>query len=147
MKKAKILIIEDDKFLIKLYSDKLRRAGFEVVRAIAADEGLRKTLIEKPDLVILDLVLPRKSGFEILSEMKLNPKTRKIPVVILTNLGQESDIERGLDLGAVAYLVKTEFSVNQLPELIKEHLVKVKRLKAKRKTRVRRKLKTRRKRR
>ncbi|KPJ71354.1 hypothetical protein AMJ50_02590 [Parcubacteria bacterium DG_74_3] len=123
MKKTKILIIEDDKFLIKLYSDKLRREGFEVVEAISSEEGLNKVLMEKPDLVLLDLVLPRKSGFEILSEIKLNPKTKNIPVVILTNLGQESDIKRGLDLGAAAYLVKTDFSINQLPELIKEHLV------------------------
>jgi DNA-binding response OmpR family regulator len=127
MKKAKILIIEDDKFLMKLYSDKLRREKFEVVEAISSEEGLNKVFAEKPDLVILDLVLPRKSGFEILSEMKLNPETKDVPVVILTNLGQKSDIKRGLELGAAAYLVKTEFSVNQLPELIKEHLVKKKR--------------------
>lgn len=126
MEKAKILIIEDDKFLLKLYSDKLRREGFEVAGAISGEEGLNKVFGEKPDLVLLDLVLPQKSGFEILSEMKLNPETKDIPVVILTNLGQESDIQRGLELGAAAYLVKTEFSVNQLPELIKEHLVKAK---------------------
>ena len=127
MKKAKILIIEDDKFLIKLYSDKLRRAGFEVVEAISADEGLNKVFLEKPDLVILDLILPQKSGFEILSEIKLDSETKNIPVVILTNLEQESDVKRGLELGAAAYLIKTDFSISQLPELVKENLVRVKR--------------------
>ena len=127
MKKAKILIIEDDRFLIKLYSSKLQREGFEVMESISGEEGLNKILREKPDLVLLDLVLPQKSGFEILSEMKMNPETKDIPVIILTNLGQEPDVEKGLSLGASAYLVKTDFSVNQLPEIIKEHLVKAKR--------------------
>lgn len=125
-KKFKILIIEDDRFLLKLYSDKLRREGFDVVGSVAGEEGSSKVFSEKPDLVILDLVLPQKSGFEILSEMKLNPETKKIPVIILTNLGQESDIKRGLELGAEAYLVKTEFSINQLGELVKEYLAKAK---------------------
>lgn len=124
MKKAKILIVEDDKFLNKLYSDKLNRSGFYVLGTISAEEGLNRALMEKPDLILLDLVLPQKSGFEVLSELKLSPETKKIPVVILTNLGQESDIKRGLDLGAVAYLIKTDFSVNQLPELVKEYLAK-----------------------
>ena len=126
MKKAKIVIIEDDRFLIKLYSNKLRKEGFEVSEAISAEEGLNKIMLEKPDLVLLDLVLPRKSGFEILSEIKMNPETKDIPVIILTNLGQEPDIKRGLALGAEAYLIKTDFSVNQLPEIVKEHLVKAK---------------------
>lgn len=126
MKKKKILIIEDDTFLLKLYSDKLKREGFDVLKSLTGEEGLNKVLSEKPDLVILDIILSRRSGFEILSEMKLNPKMKKIPVIILTNLGQKSDIKRGLDLGAVAYLVKTDFSVNQLPKLIKEHLAKKK---------------------
>lgn len=123
-KKNKILIIEDDRFLLKLYSDKLRREGFGVLESLTGEEGLNKISAEKPDLVILDLVLPRKNGFEILSELKLNPKTKNIPVVILTNLGQEADVKRGLEMGADAYLVKTDFSVNQLAEKVKENLVK-----------------------
>ena len=126
MNKGKILIIEDDKFLIKLYGDKLRLEGFDVIGAITGDEGLHKVEAEIPDLIILDLVLPQKSGFEVLSELKLDPKTKKIPVIILTNLGQESDMKKGLELGADAYLVKTEFSVNDLSGLIKEHLVRSK---------------------
>jgi len=127
MEKAKILIIEDDRFLIKLYANKLRREGFEIMEAISGEEGLNKALRERPDLVILDLVLSQKNGFEILSEIKMNSQTKNIPVIILTNLGQKPDIEKGLSLGAAAYLIKTDFSINQLPEIVKEHLVKSKR--------------------
>ncbi len=126
MKKAKILIIEEDRFLIKLYGDELYRGGFEIIKAITAEEGLHKVSIEEPDLIILDLVLPQKSGFEVLKEIKLNPKTKDIPVIIITNLDQETDIKRGLELGAVIYLVKSELSVNQLLEIVKEQLVKSK---------------------
>ncbi|SRR4030042_3498910 len=124
MTKKKILIIEDDKFLLKLYGDKLRRAGFEVAESVTGEEALNKISVDKPDLIILDLILPKKSGFEILTEFKLSPKTKNIPVIILTNLGQESDIKRGLEMGAVDYLVKTDFSMNKLPQLIKEKLIK-----------------------
>ncbi len=122
--KKNILIIEDDKFLLKLYSDKLKREGFEVSMAISGEEGLGKVVQEKPDLVLLDIILPQKNGFDILSEIKLNKETKHIPVIILTNLGQESDIKTGLELGAADYLVKTDFSINKLPELVRTHLAK-----------------------
>ena len=119
MTKIRILIIEDDKFLIKLYNDKLTRAGFDVSMAISGEEGLAKVVNEKPDIVLLDIILPQKNGFDILSEIILNPDTKNIPVIILTNLGQESDIKTGLELGAADYLVKTDFSINKLPEKVK----------------------------
>ena len=118
----KVLVIEDDKFLNKLYSDQLRREGFEVSMAISGDQGLSKVMTEKPDLVMLDIVLPHKNGFDILSEMKLHAATKNIPVLILTNLGQEADIKTGLDLGAVDYLVKTDFSITKLGEKVREIL-------------------------
>ncbi len=120
--KKKILIVEDDKFLLKLYSDKLMREGFEVSMAISGEEGLSKVVQEKPDLVLLDVILPQKNGFEILSALKLNPALKDIPVVVLTNLGQESDIKTGMDLGAVDYLVKTDFSITKLPEVVRKYL-------------------------
>ena len=126
MKKSKVLIIEDDRFLLKLYADKLGREGFEVLSSLTGEEGLNKVSVEKPDLIILDLILPGKNGFEVLSELKLNPGTKDIPVIILTNLGQEADIKKGLELGADTYLVKTDFSLSQLPEVVKGVLVKVK---------------------
>ncbi|MBI2052830.1 MAG: response regulator [Candidatus Ryanbacteria bacterium] len=122
--KKKILIIEDDKFLIKVYSDKLMREGFDVSMAISGEEGAGKILEQKPDLVLLDVVLPQKNGFDILSQIKLNPDTKSIPVIIITNLAQDSDIKTGLELGAADYLVKTDFSINKLPELVRKHLAK-----------------------
>src|SRR3989338_3248332 len=121
--KKKILIIEDDKFLLKLYSDKLNREGFEVSMAITGEEGLGKVAAEKPDLVLLDIILPQKNGFDILSEIKLNSATKNIPVIILTNLGQDSDIKTGFELGAVDYLVKTDFSITKLPEIVRKYLM------------------------
>ncbi len=125
-KKNKILVIEDDKFLLKLYANQLKRSGFNVISSLNGEEGLKKVLAEKPDLVLLDLVLPRKNGFEVLSEIKSNPKTKNIPVIILTNLSQVSDLEMGIKLGAQDYIVKTDFSINELPIFVKKHLVKAK---------------------
>lgn len=122
MAKSKILIIEDDKFLLKLYSNKLRVAGFDVMASISGEEGMNKIETEIPDLVILDLVLPRISGFEILTALKGDPETKDVPVIILTNLAQESDKKRGLELGAEAYVIKTDISVNDLPDLVKKYL-------------------------
>jgi DNA-binding response OmpR family regulator len=120
--KHKVLLIEDDKFLIKLYSEKLTREGFEVSMAISGEEGLKKIEREKPDLVLLDIILPQKNGFDILSEIKLNPDTKNIPVIILTNLGQDADIKTGMELGAADYLIKTDFSINDLPERVRHVL-------------------------
>ena len=120
--KKKILLIEHDKFLLKLYSDKLNREGFEVSMSITGEEGLGKVAAEKPDLVLLDIILPQKNGFDILSEIKLNSATKNIPVIILTNLGQDSDIKTGFELGAVDYLVKTDFSITKLPEIVRKYL-------------------------
>lgn len=128
---TKILIIENDKFLLKLYSEKLKREGFDVSEAITGNEGLNKVAAQKPNLIILDLILPGKDGFEVLSEIKLNPATKNIPVIILSNLGQESDVKRGLELGAVNYIIKTDFSIGQLPQLVKEGLVKAQHTRAK----------------
>lgn len=122
----KILIIEDDKFLLKLYSDQLKHGGFEVSGVLTGEEGLHRVSKQKPDLILLDLLLPKKNGFEILSDLKLNPKTKGIPVMILTNLAQETDVQKGMELGAASYLIKTEFSINQLGELVKECIVKAK---------------------
>ncbi|KKU53294.1 MAG: Response regulator receiver protein [Parcubacteria group bacterium GW2011_GWA1_48_11b] len=118
----KILLIEDDKFLLKLYSDKLVREGYTVSMAITGEEGLGKVKQERPDLVFLDIILPQKNGFDVLREIKGDPEIKNIPVVILTNLGQESDIKTGMDLGASDYLVKTDFSITKLPEIVRKIL-------------------------
>ena len=117
-------MIEEDHFLRKIYRDKLSRFGFEFLEATNGEEGLNKIIAEKPDIVLLDLMLPKKNGFDVLIDMKSNKNTENIPVIILSNLGQESDIQRGLALGAKDYLVKTEVSLSGVVERVKEQLVK-----------------------
>ena len=124
--KQKILMIEDDRFLRKIYRDKLTREGFEFVEATNGIEGINKVVSDLPDLVLLDLMLPRKNGFEVLIDMKRNKNTKNVPVIILSNLGQESDIKKGLDLGANDYLIKTEVSISDVVNKVLECLVKVK---------------------
>jgi len=123
-KLTKILIVEDDHYMRKIYSNKLRRARFEVIEAIQGEEGWHKILYEQPDLIILDLILPMKSGFQLLSDIKGNDKTKKIPVIILTNLSQGSDIQKGKDLGADDYLVKTDISLTEVVDKVKMVLAK-----------------------
>ena len=117
-------MIEEDRFLRKIYRDKFSRLGFEFLEATNGEEGLNKVIYEKPDLVILDLMLPKKNGFDVLIDIKNNKNTQKIPVIILSNLGQESDIKRGFSLGAASYLVKTEVSLSGIVEEVKEQIAK-----------------------
>ncbi len=118
MKKNKILIIEDDKSLVKLLSQSLEKNFYEVVLAADVEEGFAKAFSEKPDLILLDIILPEKSGFECLKMLKKTKKTEKIPVIILSNLGQEDEIKKSLELGAKDYLVKASFSIDEIGEKI-----------------------------
>jgi len=118
----KILLIEDDLSLLKIYGNKLRNSGYDVSVATTGDEGLRKAQVEKPDLVLLDLILPGKDGFMVLEELKKKPETKESPVIILSNLGQEADIQKGNELGAADYLVKADVSLVDLVEKIKSYL-------------------------
>ena len=110
----KILIIEDDKFLRELIARKLIQENFEISEAVDGEEGLKKIKEEKPVLILLDLILPGIDGFEVLTKMKEDPGLASIPVIILSNLGQREDVERGLKLGAVDYLVKAHFTPNEI---------------------------------
>lgn len=103
-----ILIIEDDSFLIGLLKKKLIAFGFNVSEASDGNKGIKKIKEEKPDLVLLDLLLPTIDGFEVLSIIKKDPATSSIPVIILSNLGQKEDIDRCLSLGATDYLIKAQ---------------------------------------
>ncbi|MCH8986770.1 response regulator [Patescibacteria group bacterium] len=120
----KILLVEDDEFLSLAYRDGLTRAGFTVELAMDGATAIKKMKEENPDLVLLDLVMPVKNGFEVLEEARLDKKLRKIPVIILTNLGQDSDIKKGKELGAIDYLVKTDLSMKEVVEKVKFHLAK-----------------------
>ncbi len=120
---SKILIIEDDPSINKVVSTKLLQEGFETVVALDGEEGFQKIKDENPDLIILDIMLPKRDGFWVLEEMKISPDIKKdIPVVILSNLGQPKDIDLAMKLGAKEYLVKTDFSLASLAEKVNEHL-------------------------
>ncbi len=121
---SKILIIEDDKFLRELINRKLQSMDFETVSAIDGEGGLELTGKEKPDIILLDLILPGINGFEVLAKIKGNEATSSIPVIILSNLGQKDDIEKGMNLGAVDYLVKAHFTPNEIIEKINQVLAK-----------------------
>lgn len=116
----KILVIEDDKFLRELIARKLREENYEVSEAVDGEEGFQKVQEEKPDLILLDLILPGIDGFEVLAKIKEDPTLAQIPVIILSNLGQRDDIEKGLRLGAIDFLVKAHFTPNEIIEKIKK---------------------------
>lgn len=118
----KILIVEDDKFLRDLITQKLSAENFDVVIAQDGEEGIRKIEEEKPDLVILDLLLPQIDGFEVLKKMKANSKIADTPVIILSNLGQKEDVERGMALGAKDYMIKAHFTPNEVIDKAKKLL-------------------------
>ncbi len=118
----KILIIEDDKFLRELIAKKLAKESYEISEAMDGEEGIKKIKDEKPDLVLLDLILPGIDGFEVLSKMKDDPLFSQVPVIILSNLGQKEDVEKGLKLGAIDYLIKAHFTPGEIVEKIRANL-------------------------
>jgi len=124
MSKEPILIVEDDKFLRELMSRKLNNSGFSVEVAIDGKEALKKIKEKKYKIILLDLVLPGMDGFEILGEIKKDNETKNIPVIILSNLGQEEEVERGLKLGAEDYLIKAHFTPDEIVNKIEEVLKK-----------------------
>jgi CheY-like chemotaxis protein len=119
---AKILIVEDDKFLRELIVRKLKKEGYEVFEVGDGEEGLKKIKELKPDLVLLDLILPTIDGFEVLAKKKEDPEIKKIPTIVLSNLGEKEDIEKGLKLGAIDYLVKANFTPQEIIQKIKNIL-------------------------
>lgn len=121
---GKILLAEDDKFLSTALGDKLTREGFAVIKAVNGREASAKIKNERPDLVLLDLIMPQKTGFEVLADMKLDRLTKGIPVIVLSNLGQEADIKKAKDLGANDYLVKSDVEMKIVVEKIKAELAK-----------------------
>lgn len=118
-KKIKILVVEDEEILLTALSEELKQEGFEVVGAKDGQEGVEKVASEKPDLVLLDLVMPRLDGIGALKQMKENPETKDVPVVILTNLSDYDKISDALSLGAMDYLVKANYRLEELVTKIK----------------------------
>lgn len=118
--KKRILIIEDEIFVIELYERVLKREGFDIIKAIDGEEGLKKAKEGIFDLILLDIMLPKKNGIEVLRELKMSKSpVKNFPVVLLTNLGQESVIQEAFRIGAIGYLLKARFVPAEVVEKIK----------------------------
>ena len=115
----KILLIEDDKFLRELMVKKLLTMDYDVTSAVDGESGLSMIKEVKPDVVLLDLILPGINGFEVLEKAKQDPEIADIPVIILSNLGQKEDIERGQELGAADFMIKAHFTPQEVANKIK----------------------------
>lgn len=115
-----ILIVEDDVFFQKFYSQKLLEAGFTVNVATDGDEAIVKAIKTKPDLIILDIIMPKKDGFEVLEDISKDRVLSKIPILVFSTLGQDSDVQKALSLGAVGYVNKTFFDFGNLKQKIEE---------------------------
>ena len=121
----KILIIEDDNFLADIYKTKLELEGFKVLLASDGEKGLKIIQTKNPDLVLLDVLLPKLDGFAILETVKKEDSTVKgVPIILLTNLGQKEEVQKGLRLGAADYLIKAHFKPAEVIEKIKKILNK-----------------------
>lgn len=123
-KKIKVLLIEDDSFLVEVYSTKFDLEGFESYLAENGEKGLEMAKKEKPDIILLDILLPGLDGFEVLRKLKKDNKSKDIPVILLTNLSQKDDIKEGLALGADDYLIKAHFMPSEVISKIREILKK-----------------------
>lgn len=118
----KILFIEDEPTIQKTISRFLEDEGYEVKNALDGEIGLKTAKEEKPDLILLDIILPKKDGFEVLKELKEDESTKDIPVIALTNLEESENIEKVLSLGAEAYLIKANYKLEEIVEKIKQIL-------------------------
>jgi len=122
--KPTILLVEDDPFLSSILQLKLDKENFKTIRVADGEEALNLLTEQgiKPDVILLDLILPKKNGFEVLETIRQDPTLEKLPVIIISNLGQPSDIDRGKALGVIDYFVKAKLSVDELVNKVKEEI-------------------------
>ena len=124
--KTKILIVEDDTFLAGIYANKFEKEGFEVLLATDGEMGLKLAKKDAPQIILLDILLPKLDGFEVLEKLKSDAGAKMIPVILLTNLGQKEDVDKGLKLGAADYLIKAHFMPAETVDKVKKVLAAVK---------------------
>lgn len=118
-----ILLVDDDPLIIRMYENKLSLEGYRVLTVTNGEEAIARALREKPDLVLLDVMMPKMNGVETLKFLKTDSKTASIPVIFLTNLGDKrEDVENSKKLGALDYIVKSEISLKDLAERVKKAL-------------------------
>ena len=119
MNEKKVLVIEDDTLLKDMLGQQLTKDGWQVLHATEGSQALTLAEGEHPNIVLLDLLLPGMSGFEVLSALKEKDVTKDIPVIILSNLGQQEDIDRGMKLGAADFMIKSNFTLDEVSAKIK----------------------------
>lgn len=124
MEQKKILIVEDDIVLQKALQEFLSAEGFEIVVASDGEEGILKAKNEEPDLILLDIILPKKDGYAVIREVRAEVSLAGVPIVLLTNLGGLNDVEKALELGATTYLVKADYKLEEVAEKVRGMLVK-----------------------
>ncbi len=124
MRQPKVLVVDDDQALLEMYTMRLKEEAFEVIVARNGEEALARAVDSKPDVILLDVMMPKVNGFDVLDILKSTPETKNIPVLILTVLIQDIDRERGLKAGAEDYLVKSETMPGQVIEKVKQVLSK-----------------------
>jgi len=120
----KILLVEDEKLIIELLERKLTREGYEISIARDGMEGLEKMREEKPDLVLLDIIMPRMGGFEVMEEMQKDPELKEIPIIVISNSGQPVELDRAQRLGAKDWLIKTEFDPQEVVDKVVKQIGK-----------------------
>lgn len=124
MDKKHVLLVEDDGFLASIYAQKLELEGFEVSLATNGEDGLRLAAKVSPDIILLDLIMPKLDGFQVLEQLKKDSETKAIPVLILSNLGQKEDVERCIALGAAGYMIKAHTLPHETIDKVKAILAK-----------------------
>ncbi len=117
--KGKILIIEDDRYISKMYQLKLSLEGYDVQVAEDGKQGVEKVKEFMPDIILLDILMPELDGFEVLKIVKSDDITKDIPILIMSNLGQEDHVQKGMKLGAIGYIVKSQYTPSKVVEKIK----------------------------
>ena len=120
----RVLVADDDERFAMMIQNALEQAGFSVVRALDGEAALKAVRTEAPDLLLLDIMMPKKIGFEVLEEVKADAKLKNIPVITISHLAQPSDAEKSKRLGSVCHVVKTDFSIRDLIDTIQSCLKK-----------------------
>lgn len=116
---GKVLLIEDEKMLSTMYATKFAKEGYDLVQAFDGEEGLAKARDEKPAVILLDIIMPKLDGFAVLKALKADAALKSVPVVLLTNLGQDEDIKKGKELGAVDYFIKANHTPAEVVDKVK----------------------------
>ncbi len=117
-----ILVCEDDVFYANIYKTRLSAAGYQVESANNGDDAIKMIARRKPDLLLLDLIMPTKDGFQVLEELRKNPTTKDLKIIVFSNLGQEEDIKRAKNFNVLNYFVKTDISISELVKVVADAL-------------------------